>query len=100
MKKIEIETALQEKTCVVRQVTHLEIDGKHYYFGSPKSMFDRFDEETLGITRQALNNHFCRLDKSEEMEYKNKKCIIRKGILYVSDTPRGRKPMNITKSTK
>lgn len=95
MTKLEIETALESSNSVVRQVTHLEFEGKHHYFGSPKSMFDKFDEEMLGITRQALNNYFSRLPKDAEMEYRNKKCVIRKGILNVSETPRGRKATNI-----
>ena len=43
------------------------------------------------ISLSALNNYFSKLGESDEPIYKNKKCTIRKGTLYVKPTTRGRK---------
>lgn len=74
-----------------RNIIHLEIDGKHEYFGSPASMFDKYSKEEIGISQASLNNYFSKLDNNAELVYKNKKCTIRKGTLYVKPTTRGRK---------
>ena len=74
-----------------RTVLHLEIDGRHEYFGSPSSLFDKYTREEVGISQAALNNYFSNLRDCEEIIYKNKKCTIRKGTLYVKPTTRGRK---------
>ena len=74
-----------------RTIVHLEIDGRHEYFGSPSSLFDKYTREESGIGQAALNNYFSKLDENEEAVYKNKKCTIRKGALYVKPTTRGRK---------
>lgn len=74
-----------------RTIVHLEIDGRHEYFGSPSSLFDKYTREEIGIGQAALNNYFSKLDENEEAVYKNKKCTIRKGTLYVKPTTRGRK---------
>ena len=74
-----------------RTIVHLEIDGRHEYFGSPSSLFDKYTREDVGIGQAALNNYFSKLDENEEAVYKNKKCTIRKGALYVKPTTRGRK---------
>lgn len=74
-----------------RTILHLELDGKHEYFGSPSSMYDMHSKEELGISQAALNNYFSKLSDCDEPIYKNKKCIIRKGSLYVKPTTRGRK---------
>ena len=44
-----------------------------------------------GISLSVLNNYFSKLEESDEPIYKNKKCTIRKGTLYVKPTTRGRK---------
>ena len=74
-----------------RTIVHLEIDGRHEYFGSPSSLFDKYPREEIGIGQAALNNYFSKLDENEEAVYKKKKCTIRKGALYVKPTTRGRK---------
>ena len=74
-----------------RTVLHLEIDGRHEYFGSPSSLFNKYTREEIGISQAALNNYFSNLGDCEEIIYKNKKCTIRKGTLYVKPTTRGRK---------
>ena len=64
-------------------IVHLEIDGKHEYFGSPASLYDIHSAEELGITQASLNNHFYKLKEEEEKIYRNKKCVIRKGTVYL-----------------
>ena len=43
----------------------------------------------IGISQAALNNYFSKLGENDEPIYKNKKCTIRKGTLYVKPTTRG-----------
>lgn len=78
-----------------RSILHLEINGKHEYFGSPSSMYDKYSKEDIGISQASLNNYFSKLGENDEMIYNNKKCIIRKGILYVKATTRGRKKQDL-----
>ena len=73
----------------IRNITHLEKDGKHEYFGSPASLYDNYTAEELGISQAALNNHFYKIGKDAEQIYRNKKCIIRKGPLVVKDKFKG-----------
>ena len=58
------------------------------------SIFDKYTREEIGISQAALNNYFSKLGESDEPIYKNKKCTIRKGTLYVKPTTRGRKKQN------
>lgn len=74
-----------------RSVIHLELNGKHEYFGSPSSMYDKHTSDELGISQASLNNYFYKLQDGAEMIYSNSKCIIRKGMLYTKPTTRGRK---------
>jgi hypothetical protein len=74
-----------------RTILHLEIEDRHEYFGSPASLFDKYTRGEIGISQAALNNHFSKLGKNDDLIYKNKKCTIRKGTLYVKPTTRGRK---------
>ena len=76
-----------------RTIIHLELDGKHEYFGSTSSLFDKYSKEEIGISPAALNNYFSIHSKNGELIYKNKRCIIRKGSLYVKPTTRGRKKL-------
>ncbi|TFD96851.1 hypothetical protein E2605_08540 [Dysgonomonas capnocytophagoides] len=70
-----------------RTVIHLEMDGKHHYFGSIANIFEYFDADIIGISYGSLRNY----GLSEEKSYQNKKCIIRKGILLAKSTNRGRR---------
>lgn len=63
-----------------QKVIHLELGGKHYYFGSMKAMFDTFDRETIGISYDYLR----RVGLSADKPYQNKKCIIRVGKLVTT----------------
>ncbi len=60
-----------------RTVIHLEINGKHHYYGSIARMYEDYSSDELGITYASLRNY--RL--SYEHPYMNKRCIIRKGLL-------------------
>lgn len=68
-----------------RTVIHLEIDGEHHYYGSVANMYEFYTSEDLGITYASLRN----FGLSNEHPYKNKKCIIRKGILLSKTGGRG-----------
>ncbi len=70
-----METAKQ-----VRMVVHLELDGKHYYFGNLKALCDKFDKETIGVAHNYLKNYGI----SEDKPFVNKKCIIRKGAIITT----------------
>lgn len=68
-----------EKEKVERTVVHLELlsDNSHYYFGSLAAIFEKFGKEDIGISYGSLRNFGLSADKP----YKNKLCIIRKGVL-------------------
>lgn len=70
-----------------RTVIHLEINDKHYYFGSIANIYEYFSNEDIGIGYGALRNY----GLSHENPYKNKKCIIRKGVLLSKSSGRGKK---------
>ena len=70
-----------------RTVIHVEVDGKHHYFGSLASIFDTFTPQQLGITYGSLRNY----GLSEDKPYQNSRCIIQKGILITKSGGRGRK---------
>ena len=68
-----------EKEKVERTVVHVELltSNSHYYFGSLAAIYEKFSKEEIGISYGSLRNY--RL--SSEKPYKNKLCIIRKGVL-------------------
>lgn len=68
-----------------RTVIHLEINGQHHYYGSVANMYEFYTSEELGITYASLRN----FGLSNEHPYKNKKCIIRKGVLLSKSGGRG-----------
>ena len=68
-----------------RTVIHLEINGQHHYYGSIANMYEFYTSEELGITYASLRN----FGLSNEHPYKNKKCIIRKGVLLSKSGGRG-----------
>ena len=70
-----------------RTVIHLEIDGEHHYYGSVANMYEFYTGEELGITYSSLRNY----GLSIEHPYKNKKCIIRKGVLLSKSGGRGKR---------
>ena len=61
-----------------RTVVHVELaDGTHHYFGSLAAIYERLSREDIGITYGSLRGFGVTPDKP----YKNKLCIIRKGVL-------------------
>jgi len=70
-----------------RTVIHLElkIDGTHHYYGSIANMYEFYTSEELGITYASLRNYGLSIDNP----YRNKKCIIRKGVLLSKSGGRG-----------
>ena len=63
-----------------RAVVHLELDGKHYYYGNLKALCDSCDKEEIGVAYNYLKNYGI----DEENPYIGKKCIIRKGFIVTS----------------
>ena len=76
-----------------RTVIHLEINGGHHYYGSVANMYEYWTSEELGITYASLRNY----GLSNEHPYKNKKCIIRKGVLLSKSGNRGIRKTEPTK---
>lgn len=68
-----------------RKVIHLELGGKHYYYGSIASLFDEFNDEVLGFSHFKVKNNLGKLGVMQ-----NDKCIIRQGILRAKAGNRGR----------
>ena len=70
-----------------RTVIHLHLIEKdeHHYFGSLANMYEFFDAETLGISYGSLRN----FGLCAEKPYRNKQCVIRKGLLLSKKSERG-----------
>lgn len=71
------------------KVIHVELKdpyrGKHhYYYGSKAAIYDELPEDVVGIKKESLWN----VDL-EKVEYKNRLCTIRFGILRRKQTDRG-----------
>ncbi len=68
-----------EKEKAERTVVHVELfaDNSHHYFGSLAAIYEKFSKEEIGISYGSLRNY----GLSSEKPYKNKLCIIRKGVL-------------------
>ncbi len=64
----------------VRSIVHLEVAGKHYYYGNLKALCDHWPKEVIGVSHSYLKN----LNISEEKPFMNGKCIIRRGIIITS----------------
>lgn len=69
-----------------RKVIHLELGGKHYYYGSIASLFDEFSDEVLGFSHFKVKNNLGKLGVMQ-----NDKCIIRQGILRAKSGNRGKR---------
>ncbi len=69
----------------------LETD-EYEFYGSPASLYDKHTSNELLISQSSLNNHFSKQQLSgNPLLYKNSYCEIRKGMLYVKPSTRGRK---------
>ena len=73
-----------EKERTVIHLQMLETD-EHRYFGSIANIYQYYTSEQIGITYASLRNY----GLSNEHPYKNKKCIIRKGLLLSKTGNRG-----------
>ena len=71
-----------KKTKQERTIIHLEIEGKHYYFGSIAAIFSYFDKNEIGIGYGSLRNY----GLTEEKPYTNSRCIIRKSKLLTKSS--------------
>ena len=63
-----------------RHIVHLELQGKHYYFGSIKALCDHFGKQDIGIKYKSLAN----FGITPEKPFTNRLCIIRKGTLVTA----------------
>lgn len=72
-----------------RTVIHLHLleTDEHHYFGCIANVYEFYTSEQLGISYGSLRNY----GLSADNPYKNKKCIIRKGLLLSKSGNRGRK---------
>lgn len=64
-----------------RTVVHLEIDGKHYYYGNLKALCDNWSKDDIGASYNYLRNYGITQDRP----YMGKLCIIRKGKIITSN---------------
>lgn len=72
------------------KVIHLELEGKHYYFGSPKAMFDTFGKAELGMSYASFHSN---IHLKMGVPYVNARrgYTIRLGILEQAKTNRNNK---------
>ncbi len=69
------------------KVIHLEIEGEHYYFGSPKAMFDIIGKERMGMTYQSFHSNV-HLTMDHPYVNRRKGYIIRVGLMGQAKTNR------------
>lgn len=69
-----------EKKKQERALVHLEIDGKHFYYGNLRALCDHWPKEVIGVGHTYLKN----LNITEEHPFRNKYCIIRRGVIVTS----------------
>lgn len=70
------------------KVFHLEMDGQHYYFGSPKAMFDIMGEEAMGMQYRSYHSNIV-LKVGDVYRNRRKGYIIRLGEMGQAKTNRG-----------
>lgn len=70
------------------KVFHLEMDGQHYYFGSPKAMFDIMGEEAMGMKYSSYHSNIV-LKVGDVYQNRRHGYIIRLGELGQAKTNRG-----------
>lgn len=63
-----------------RTVVHLELNGRHFYYGNLKALCDNWEKDDIGISYSYLKNYGI----SETKPYVGKKCIIRRGTIVTS----------------
>lgn len=70
-----------EKKKQERAIVHLEMNGKHYYYGNLKALTDHWDKDAIGVSYSYLKN----LNISGDEPYRNEKCTIRRGVIITSE---------------
>ena len=50
----------------------------NYYFGSISAIYDMFTPEQMGVSQSRLYSYGI----TEEKPYRNKKCVIRRGLIH------------------
>ena len=73
-----------------RKVIHLQLGDDHKYYGSIESLFEDFNEHTLGFKR-----YFLKLNLKKKGMLQNDKCTIRLGYIR---SKKGNRVSPITKS--
>lgn len=71
-----------------QKVFHLEIEGEHYYFGSPKAIFDTIGEERLRMKYASFHSNIT-LKVGDVYVNRRNGWIIRVGELVQAKTNRG-----------
>lgn len=69
------------------KVIHLELEGEHYYFGSPKAMFDIMGKEKMGMSYNSFHSNI-HLKVGEPYVNRRRGYIIRVGLLGQAKTNR------------
>ena len=69
------------------KVFHLEMEGEHYYFGSPKAMFDIMGEEKMGMKYMSFHSNIS-LKPGDVYTNRRNGYIIRVGYLGQAKTNR------------
>ncbi|MBQ0049870.1 MAG: hypothetical protein KBT12_06520 [Bacteroidales bacterium] len=71
-----------------QKIFHLEIDGEHYYFGSPKAIFDTMGPERMGMKYTSFHSNIS-LKPGDVYKSRRRGWIIRVGLLAQAKTNRG-----------
>lgn len=71
---------MDHKPKQIRAIVHLEIAGKHYYYGNLKALTDSWAKGDLGVSYSYLKN----LNITGDKPYHNDKCTIRRGVIITS----------------
>lgn len=66
------------------KIYHVHIGNGHHYFGSVAAIFDTFSPSELGVSKSRLYAYGI----TESKPYRNKKCVVRKGIIHRKKTGR------------
>lgn len=74
---------MEDKKKQERKVVHLEIGGRHLYYGSISRLFDDFTEDELGISYYKTKNNLSKMGTIT-----TDKCVIRQG--YIITKPKKR----------
>lgn len=63
-----------------RTIVHLELNGKHYYYGNLKALCDNWDKDAIGVSYNYLKNY----NITDDKPYRNDRCVIRRGVIVTS----------------